>query len=354
MDKRTVLSYIGSMQQLASVRPVVFQEGRAANLPAYNVKNGNIAFDVLCGKSLDLADFTFKGLNLNFLAKPGLMGRNHFDTHGDEALRSIMGGMFFTCGLENICAPCKDGGKDYPMHGRIRTTPAEHVSADARWDGDTYRITVQGEMREAELFGENMVLRRRIETEYGRHSIRITDEITNESFREESMMLLYHFNLGYPFLTEQCQLIIPTLNITARDAVSQDQISTWNKMDEPKIDEPEYVYIHDLATDSSGQTFVAVWNPDLEIGFKLSFSQKFLPYFMQWKSTASGDYVLGLEPSNSSVYGRLHHQERGDLNKLKSFETQKIELQIDLFDHVSELKKLQSESEELINKENLK
>lgn len=354
MDKKTTLSYVGSMQQLASVRPIIFQEGRASNLPAYSVKNGIIAFDVLCGKSLDLADFTFKGVNLNFLSKPGLMGRNHFDTNGDEALRSIMGGMFFTCGLENICAPCTDGGKNYPMHGRIRTTPAEHVSADARWDGDTYKITIQGEMREAELFGENMVLRRHIETEYGKQSVQIIDEITNESFRDEPMMLLYHFNIGYPFLTERCSLIIPTQEVLARDEVSLNQISNWNKMGQPKVDEPEYVYIHDLASDAKGSTFVAVWNPDLEVGLKLSFSQKFLPYFMQWKSTAAGDYVLGLEPSNSSVYGRLHHQKECNLNKLKSFETQKIKLQIDLFDQVSEFEKLQNESEKLIKKEKIK
>ena len=40
----------------------------------------------------------------------------------------------FTCGLENICAPYSSQGKDYPMHGRIRTTPAEHTGAWARWE----------------------------------------------------------------------------------------------------------------------------------------------------------------------------------------------------------------------------
>ena len=30
---------------------------------------------------------------------------------------------------------------------------------------------------------------------------------------------------------------------------------------------------------------------------------------MEWKSLASGDYVVGLEPANSSVYGRAYHEE---------------------------------------------
>ena len=106
-------------------------------------------------KCLDIAEVNWKGYNISFLSKPGLTGRNHYDTHGAEAQRSIMGGMLFTCGLENICAPCLADGKEYPMHGRMRTTPAEHVGADTYWtDGDEpqYIINISGEMREAELF----------------------------------------------------------------------------------------------------------------------------------------------------------------------------------------------------------
>ena len=41
---------------------------------------------------------------------------------------------------------------------------------------------------------------------------------------------------------------------------------------------------------------------------------------MEWKSMASGDYVLGLEPSNSSVYGKLHHIENNTVHYLEPFE----------------------------------
>ena len=71
-----------------------------------------------------------------------------------------MGGMFFTSGVENVCAPCTVGGVDYPMHGRMRATPGEHLCADAFWAADGYHLRASAEMREAALFGENMVLRR--------------------------------------------------------------------------------------------------------------------------------------------------------------------------------------------------
>ena len=65
-----------------------------------------------------------------------------------------MGGMLFTCGLENICAVYQNGETQYPMHGRIRTTPAEHTAVRTRWTSEGYEMELYGEMREAELFGE--------------------------------------------------------------------------------------------------------------------------------------------------------------------------------------------------------
>ena len=47
---------------------------------------------------------------------------------------------------------------------------------------------------------------------------------------------------------------------------------------------------------------------------------------MQWKSRASGDYVVGLEPANSSVYGRGFHEEQGDLHMLGPFESETMNL----------------------------
>ena len=350
MVRKELMSYVGSAQQLMSVRPVVYKEGRAEGLQAYEVTNDRLSFSVMIDKCLDIAEVNWKGYNISFLSKPGLTGRNHYDTHGAEAQRSIMGGMLFTCGLENICAPCLADGKEYPMHGRMRTTPAEHVGADTYWtDGDEpqYIINISGEMREAELFGENMILRRSIETTFGVPEIVIKDCITNESFREETMMLLYHFNVGYPFLNEDCEIILPTKEVIPRDDVAEKQIGLWSKMEKPADNEPECVFIHELSADKEGNTFAAVINERLGIGIKIQFNQKYLPYFMQWKSVASGDYVIGLEPANSSVLGKTYHLEKGDLHMLNPFETENIELRLSFLEG-KEIKKVKEEALQLV------
>lgn len=338
MKKEEIYRHVGSIQQEAFVRKVIYEEGRAEAMHAYDVKCGDLRFTVMADKCMDVADFSYKGMNISFLAKPGLEGRNHFDTNGEEALRSIMGGLFFTCGLENICPPCTIEGKDYPMHGRMRTTPAEHVGADASWENGRYVITLTGQMREAELFGENMVLRRKITACYGAKSILIEDEVENESFREEDMMLLYHCNIGYPLLDEHARLYLPVTETKPRDEITAAHMENWDRMEAPRDNEPEYVYFHEIKADTEGNTKALVVNEKSKLGICLEWNKKNMPYFMEWKSTASGDYVMGLEPSNSSAYGKKYHYDKKDIHKLAPFAKEKTWLKFTVVEGEAEIK----------------
>ena len=192
-------------------------------------------------------------------------------------------------------------------------------------------------MREAALFGENMVLRRSISTTYGSKTFTVTDEFENEGYRDEPLMLLYHINMGYPFLDENTRLYIPTAKVTARDKDGEGHEADYDKMDPPKDNEPEYVFIHDMQSDADGDTQVLVVNEPLGIGLRISYNMKYLPYFMEWKSTASGDYVIGLEPANSSVYGRPYHEERGTVHKLAPFAKEKNVLDFTILDGQAEI-----------------
>lgn len=318
--KEELLKYCGNLQQMVYARPVIYKEGRAEHLNAIEAKCGDLLFHAAADKALDITDFSYKGMNMTFLSKPGLQGRNQYDTNGEEALRSIMGGLFFTCGLENICAPCMVDGKEYPMHGRMRSTPAEHVNTDVIFEDNRCKLYISGEMREAELFGENMVLRRSIESVLGENSITIIDEVENQAFRPEPLMLMYHCNLGYPFLNENCRLYIPSNKVLGREQLSIDKVERWSFMEVPADNEPEYVFLHEVASDEKLDTIVMVADHKNEVAIIIEYNQKNLPYFMEWKSMASGDYVLGLEPSNSSVYGKLHHIEQQNVHYLNPFE----------------------------------
>ena len=53
----------------------------------------------------------------------------------------------------------------------------------------------------------------------------------------------------------------------------------------------------------------------------LTWSGETLPILSEWRSMASGDYVLGLEPTNGFIMGRHDERENGTLKTLKAFES---------------------------------
>lgn len=319
MTKKEMLDYTGTMQQLAYVREGVVQEGRARGMRTVEVKNGDLRFLVMADKGMDVAYLEYQGKTLSFTSKPGLNGRNQFDTNGQEALRSIMGGLFFTCGLQNICGPCETDGVAYPMHGRIRTTPAEHLCADAYWQGEDYVLEVKGEMRESELFGSNLVLRRTIRSVYGSGRLEIVDEVENQTAEQADLMLMYHCNFGYPFLKPGVRLVLPSKNVKGREPWSEVHLDCWEKASAPKAGETEYVFLHDLAADAAGNSFAAIVDDAAGYGIRLDFDRKVQPHFMEWMSMKAGDYVIGLEPSNSSVYGRKYHEAEGSMHTIAPY-----------------------------------
>ena len=53
----------------------------------------------------------------------------------------------------------------------------------------------------------------------------------------------------------------------------------------------------------------------------ISWSGGTLPILSQWRSMASGDYVLGLEPTTCYISGRHDERENGTLPVLKAWDS---------------------------------
>ncbi|MCI8455040.1 MAG: aldose 1-epimerase family protein [Lachnospiraceae bacterium] len=337
--RKRLLRLCGSIEQVASVRRVTFEDGRAAGLRCALVKNGPLEFALMLDKCLDPAWLSYKGMGLTLLTKPGLQGRNPYDTAGEEAVRSIMGGAMFTCGFENIHGCQTIDGVEYPTHGRIRTTPAEKVGMDAFFEGDTYKLRVSGEMREARIFGENLVLRRRVESVYGSREIVFTDEVENQGFEPQPFCLLYHCNAGYPLLEPGARLILPEKSCMPRDEAAEKGMETRKVMGEPKDGEAEQVFQCVPAADPAGNTFAAVVNDRLSFGLCIRWNVGSLPYMTLWKSGASGDYAMAMEPTNCGFSGRA-----GKTEMLKAMEKRVYRFSISVLDGKEELERIEKEA----------
>jgi hypothetical protein len=232
------------------------------------------------------------------------------------------------------------------MHGRMRSAPAEQLSGNAYWEGDVFKLSVSGEMREAELFGKNLKLTRTIETNYGEKSLILTDKIENENFNPEPMMIMYHFNMGYPLLDEGAKVIMPSKQAVPRDEAAKKNADLWHLAEAPEVNEPERVYLHEMACDSQGNTFTCLVNANLKLGVKISYNKKHLPKFVQWKSLGAGDFAMGLEPTNSGVYGRVGEGE--NINKIKPFDSETNQFVISIIEGDEEIEKVALEAEKLI------
>ena len=105
-------------------------------------------------------------------------------------------------------------------NARIANTPMENVCTNVEWKEDQAYLKISGDAREGYLFGPNLLLHKEITIPVGENIIEMHDTIENKGFEKSPLMILYHFNYGYPFLTENAQIYTNYDKVTARDEKS--------------------------------------------------------------------------------------------------------------------------------------
>ena len=272
---------IANFRQVATLRRYTVTEGKEKGLDIVDCDNGKLRFLLNASKGLDIMQVYHEGQNISFLSK------NAFTAREIPFLNRFEGGMLYTCGVDNA------GGRvGYVQHGTYHETTANIVTAKCDDNG----ILVEAEMRMSALFGSNFVMRRKIYCAVGEETLHLEDTLTNEAFVDDSYVLLYHINVGYPMLDAGAKIVL--------DAKTCDPVTPWAKqnMDSryeiiaPKAGEEECCYYHQLNTPK-----VSLVNETLGKKFTVEYSKDTLPVFLEWKSMASGDYALGLEPCTSRI-----------------------------------------------------
>lgn len=337
-NREALLKKIGNMEQLAYARPCTLTEGRAGGLKCIEVSTGSgLDFTVLESKCMDIYNLKYKGMNMSFIAKPGIGAPEYFNPHGSEFFRHFQGGMLYTCGLSNIGVACEDEGEAFNFHGRISQTPAEKVAIHAGWENDIYGIEIRGEIREAAHYKENLVLKRTISAQYDSKRIQIRDRVENQGFRDEPVMLLYHFNLGYPLLDESARVVVPNRVTTPRTEIAREGLSEFSRISGPVEGFQEHVFYHRNAADGDGKSYAALINDGRKLGLYIKYDVHQLPILAQWKSMAPGDYALGLEAGNHLLEGRGSERQKGTLIHLSPLETLDFDLEVGILEGDAEI-----------------
>jgi hypothetical protein len=204
---------------------------------------------------------------------------------------------------------------------------------------DSYEMWIQGKLRESNVFGDNILMERKISSKLGEKVIHIHDKVTNLGYEETEHMILYHINAGFPVVDAKSHLIAPIIDCKPRDEDAEDGKEKHAELEEPIHGFKEKVYYLDLAEDGDGNTAVALVNKSIDggFGFYVKFPKKELPRFVQWKNPAERDYVVGLEPSNCYVEGRDVDRKNGILQFLQPGETREYHVEIGILSSQDEI-----------------
>jgi len=304
------LQRVGSLAQVARVDSFVETDGPGRGARRLRVVNGGgLEFDLLPDRALDIGAATYDGVPLAWLSSTGFAPPARYEPEGRGWLRTFGGGLLTTCGLDSFGPPANDEDGVVGMHGRIGSIPAQLTGAEVSGD----RISVSGTVRQTAVFGENLVLRRRITTQTGSSVLSVQDTVTNEGSSSSPHMVLYHVNLGWPLLDEGAVVDIAHATVTPRDDVAEQGLGHQHEIGAPVPGFAEQVFIHQSGT----ERYATVTNEARKLRFVLRYSDT-LPAIFEWKMTAAQHYVLGLEPANTAeIQGRAAARAAGRLPRLE-------------------------------------
>lgn len=272
---------ISNFQQIASVRRYTINGGKGDGLKVIDCDNGNIRFLLNESKALDMMQLFHKGQNISFLSK------NAFTAQEFPFLRRFEGGMIYTCGIDNIGR--KDG---FELHGNFHNLKAEIIKAECSEDG----ITVEGIICDSELFGKNLAVKRKIFSAINSNSVTVSDTLINQGFTDQKYCLLYHINAGYPMLDEGCKIVADIKESFASSEWAEKNKKTMLEIEKPIPNNDETCYYLKL-----NEPKISLVNDKIKKKFTVEYSLETLPCFLEWKSMASGDYALGLEPCTTEI-----------------------------------------------------
>ncbi len=317
MITKQVRPYVGSMSQLAAATPFRFQHGSEGEQFAVRLFTADgWDINVMCDRGMDIGAASYKGMPVAWCSPAGFAHPHSYDANEFEWLRTFGGGMLATCGLTQVGSPCEDEGEVLGLHGRAVSLSASNLSWGAEWQDDAYVCWVEGTIRQAKVFGENISLQRRISITLGSPKVEIHDTVCNEGFSETPLMLLHHMNFGYPLVDADTVIECNTSAIEPRNDHAALGIPNFNKLHGPTAGYEEEVF-YPKAIAEDGWCKASLVNKSRKLSVSVQWKADESPMFTLWKMLGQGEYVIGLEPSNCHVTGRADERKHGSLQYLQ-------------------------------------
>jgi len=330
ISKNDIFRYTGDVSQVFGTKQYIFAEGKARGMRGVDINNGSgLMFTVLPDRAMDISLLSYKGINFSYITKAGLAAPEYYDDKGLGWLKTFTAGFLTTCGLTQAGSPCESDGEILGQHGEISTVPAEEFCVETDLDAEVPEIRISGKLRTGRIFGDNIWVKREMKVRYGENRIYINDIVENRSGEKRPYMVLYHFNLGYPFLDENTEFVTNAGYVRPRDAEAVKGESWREGFQRPENGFKEQVFYYDSKAEPGMTCYAGLYNEQLGMGVNIHVKPEQLPKIIQWKTAAYGDYAQGIEPANCYPEGREKQKEYG-LEYIEPFETKTQEIYVEI------------------------
>ena len=342
LTREELRRHAGRPEQLVGAELFERSDGSERGVRCVRLRSGAIELEVVVDRALDLSQASVGGVPVAWISPTGVASPWLAEMSGWEPFRTFVGGLLTTCGLEHTLGPLEDDASHFhypgrpthafPLHGRLSATPGRLTGYGIDWQRGC--VFCRGDVRQANVFGETLTLEREVRIGLGGRTIELDDVVRNDGFAPTPHMLLYHVNVGWPVLGEHAEVVAavgePRFATPAADGAD------WHAIEPPRFPFAEQVWEHTPLARADGRGRAAILNSDIgdgrAVGVELEWSLATLPNLFQWRVMSEQNYVVGLEPGNAPIEGRVKAREQGTLVTLQPGEERRTDLRITLHD----------------------
>jgi len=310
--KSTDFDKISNNSQVGGIETSLLDNGPARGTRIAWINTGTgLRYKVVLDRAMDIADAFYNQHSIAWIGRTGITSPQMMSNKGIDWLQTFGGGLLTTCGLSHIGGPEKDEYGERGLHGEISNIPAiieSIIQPDPA--NNKLDMSITGTMRQNQLFGPALELRRTIAGKIGDARISIHDEIINVGNTSEPHMLMYHFNFGWPIADEGTQILWEgswkprNENLPNRIFNETHDFHTCPGIMDEHLGTGEDVGIIDIEEDEQGKCYTGLFNPKLDLAVSLTFNKKELPWLTNWQHWGKGEYVTGLEPCTHPPHGQ--------------------------------------------------
>ncbi len=339
-DVKFWLDKVGNTAQVGGIETSVVDNGAGRNTRIAWVNTGTgLRYKVVIDRGMDIVDAFYNQHSLAWLSHGGVMSPDSSVQTEFDWLKTFSGGLMTTCGLTHVGGPEEDEFGKRGLHDRISNIPAmvDAIIQPEPAQGQM-EMSISGVIRQTQVFGHRLELRRKISGSLGSPVIKITDDIFNAGNEPAPHMLLYHLNFGWPLIDDGARLLYKGA-CKSRGGPMDDQLFGEGK--DFKTCKPplqahsgtgEACGFIDVQPDPDGMVHCGVHNADLGLALAVRFNKAQMPWLTNWQHWGKKEYVTALEPGTHPPIGQKAARSEKSLIFLEPGESRRYDLEFEVMD----------------------